>query len=91
MKTNTFLYILRLALTLLAITAIMAAALAGVNKLTKDRIAAVEQEKKEEAIRYRRRQYLYSLRSYERKGKELAASGITIELLEKLDNECNED
>ena len=51
MKTNTFLYILRLALTLLAITAIMAAALAGVNKLTKDRIAAVEQEKKEEAIR----------------------------------------
>ena len=51
----------------------------------------VKLAKKEEAIRYRRRQYLYSLRSYERKGKELAASGITIELLEKLDNECNED
>ena len=51
MKKNTFLYVLRLALILLAITALMAAALAGVNKLTKDRIAAVRQEKKEEAIR----------------------------------------
>ena len=51
----------------------------------------VKLAKKEEAIRYRRRQYLYSLSSYDRKGKELAASGITIELLEKLDNECNED
>ena len=51
MKKNTFLYVLRLALTLLAITAIMAAALAGVNKLTQGRIAAVEQEKKDQAIR----------------------------------------
>ena len=34
--------------------------------------------KREEAVRNRRRQYLYSLRSYEKKGKELAKSGITI-------------
>ena len=51
MKKNTFLYVLRLALTLLAITAIMAAALALVNRLTADRIAEVSQEKKEQAIR----------------------------------------
>lgn len=45
----------------------------------------VKLAKKEEQIRYRRRQYLYSLRLYEKKGKELAAAGITIELLENLD------
>lgn len=39
--------------------------------------------KKEEAIRYKRRQYLYTLRVYERKGKELAAAGITMEMLER--------
>lgn len=41
--------------------------------------------RKEEAIRYRRRQYLYTLRSYEKKGKELAAAGITMEMLEQYD------
>lgn len=45
----------------------------------------VKLAKKEEQIRYRRRQYLYSLRLYEKKGKELAEAGITIELLESLD------
>ena len=50
MKKNTFLYVLRLALTLLAITAVMAAALAVVNQLTAGRIAAIRQEKKAEAI-----------------------------------------
>ena len=50
MKKNTFLYVLRLALTLLAITALMAAALAVVNQLTAGRIAAIQQEKKAEAI-----------------------------------------
>ena len=43
--------------------------------------------KKEEAIRYRRRQYLYQLRSYEKKGRELAAVGLTIELLESMEDE----
>lgn len=38
--------------------------------------------KKEESIRYKRRQYMYQLRVYERKGKDLAAAGITMELLE---------
>ena len=44
-------YILRLSLTLLLITAIMAAALAGVNAITEDRIAAITKEKTDAAIR----------------------------------------
>ena len=44
----------------------------------------VKLAKKEESIRYRRRQYLYTLRGYEKKGKELIRSGITIEMLEAL-------
>ena len=41
--------------------------------------------KKEERIRYRRRQYLYTLRQYRKKGEELAKSGITMEILEQID------
>ena len=37
---------------------------------------------REEAIRNRRRQYMYQLRMYEKKGKELAAKGVTLEELE---------
>lgn len=44
-------YICRLALTLLAITALVAAALAGVNALTKDRIAQGKAEKIQAAVR----------------------------------------
>ena len=50
----------------------------------------VKLAKKEEQIRYRRRQYLYYLRQFEKKGKELAEAGITIEILEKMDKECKE-
>ena len=41
----------------------------------------VKLAKKEEAIRYRRRQYMYALRSYEKKGKALAEAGVTMEKL----------
>lgn len=58
---------------------------AEIEKLKKSEF--VKLAKKEEQIRYRRRQYLYGLRQYEKKGKELAKSGITIEMLEKMDNE----
>lgn len=44
----------------------------------------VKLAKKEERIRLRRRQYLYLLRTYEKKGKELAESGITMEILEAM-------
>lgn len=42
--------IVRLTLTLLLITAIVAAALAGVNALTKDKIAAIRAEKSNDAV-----------------------------------------
>lgn len=50
----------------------------------------VKLARKEERIRYQRRQYLYTLRQYEKKGKELSKSGITMEILEKLAKGCNE-
>ena len=50
----------------------------------------VKLAKKEQQIRYKRRQYLYQLRGYEKKGKELRAAGITMEILEGLDAEVDE-
>lgn len=47
--------------------------------------------RKEQRIRYRRRQYLYQLRNYEKKGKELSEAGITMEILQNLDNACDEE
>ena len=49
-KENTALYILRLAVTLLLITAIMAGILALVNNITAPRIAALKAEKTQKAI-----------------------------------------
>jgi hypothetical protein len=42
----------------------------------------VKLAKKEEAIRNRRRQYMYCLRMYEKKGKALEAQGVTMSTLE---------
>lgn len=39
----------------------------------------VKLAKKEKRIKERRKQYLYNLRTYERRGKELAAEGYTLE------------
>ena len=47
--------------------------------------------KREEYVRNRRRQYLYSLRSYEKKGKELKESGITMDVLESMLKGCGSD
>lgn len=49
-QQSTFLYILRLSLTLLIITAVMAALLAGVNGITAQRIAEAKEEKTKAAI-----------------------------------------
>ena len=51
----------------------------------------VKLARKELHLRYKRRQALYSLRTLEKKGKELAAAGITMEVLEKMFNECEEE
>ena len=49
-KQSNVLYILRLALTLLLITAAVAAALAGVNAITAEKIAQIQVEKTRQAI-----------------------------------------
>lgn len=49
----------------------------------------VKLAKKDELIKYRRRQYLYKLRGYEKKGKELQRSGITMEMLDALGKDCD--
>ena len=49
-QESNFGYILRLTLTLLTICAVVAAALAGVNAITKDKIAAVKAEKTAAAL-----------------------------------------
>ena len=44
----------------------------------------VKLARREEAIRNRRRQYMYQLRMYEKKGKALEAQGITLEELDEM-------
>lgn len=44
----------------------------------------VKLARREEAIRNRRRQYMYQLRMYEKKGKALEAQGVTLEELEEI-------
>lgn len=51
----------------------------------------VKLARKEERVRYARRQYMYSLRAYEKKGKQLEAEGITLEYLYEISNGCEED
>ena len=44
----------------------------------------VKLARREEAIRNRRRQYMYQLRMYEKKGRALEAQGLTMEELEEM-------
>lgn len=44
---------------------------------------AVALARHEQRLKYRRRQYLYQLRDYEKKGKALMAAGITREMLDE--------
>lgn len=43
---------------------------------------AVKLAKKETAIKYKRRQYMYQLRSMEKRGKQLSKDGYTLENIE---------
>ena len=44
----------------------------------------VKLARREEAIRNRKRQYMYQLRMYEKKGKALLEAGITREILDDM-------
>lgn len=50
----------------------------------------VKLAKKAERIRNRRRKYMYDLRYLEKKGKQLVAQGVTMESLDRLEDECEE-
>ena len=56
-----------------------------IERLRKSPMVALA--RKEERIRYKRRQVLYTLRALEKKGKQLQAAGITMEVLDGLDDE----
>lgn len=45
--------------------------------------------RKEQRIKYRRKQILYTLRGYEKRGKVLAEMGITSRALEELDRDTD--
>ena len=51
----------------------------------------VKLARREEAIRNRRRQYMYQLRMYEKKGKSLEAQGVTLEELEEMSGDIYEE
>ena len=60
-----------------------------IDKLTES--PYVKLARKDEQIRYIRRQRLYTLRNYEKRGKELAKSGITMEILEAMSKGLEEN
>lgn len=47
----------------------------------------VKLAKKEMRIKYKRRQYLYQLRNYEKRGRELQKAGITMDILNGIESE----
>ena len=50
----------------------------------------VKLARKDARIKYKRRQVLYNLRDLEKKGKALSKAGITMEILDKMDSDCEE-
>lgn len=62
-----------------------------INKLQESEY--VKLARKEVRLKYKRRQKLYSLRTLEKRGKHLAAEGITLETIEELilKNELEEE
>ena len=61
---------------------------AEIERLTKSE--AVKLARREQRIKYRRRQQLYTLRAYEKRGKQLMAEGVTMEALDILDASIDE-
>jgi hypothetical protein len=51
----------------------------------------VKLARKEERIRNRRRQYMYALRRYEKRGQQLEEEGITLDYLQNLGAETDDE
>lgn len=52
---------------------------------------AVLLARQEQRLKYKRRQYMYQLRSYEKRGNQLIKEGITYEKLKALEAEVESD
>lgn len=50
----------------------------------------VKLARRERRLQYKRRQYLYQLRELEKHGKKLQSAGITLDILDGLENETKE-
>ena len=62
---------------------------AEIERLTASEAVALARY--EQRLRYRRRQYLYQLRDYEKKGKALMKAGMTREVLDALYKNAEEE
>lgn len=62
---------------------------AEIQRLTKS--DAVKLARREQRIKYRKRQQLYTLRAYEKRGKQLMAQGVTMEALDLMDVDIESD
>lgn len=51
----------------------------------------VKLSKHEQQVKNRRRQYMYQLRWHEKRGRELLASGITEEVLNRMEKELEDE
>lgn len=60
-----------------------------IDRLSKSPMVALA--KKEQAIKYKRRQYLYKLRGLEKRGQELTEQGIDLDSLECFGDEYDAD
>ena len=60
-----------------------------IERLTQSPLVALA--RKEQRVRYRRRQYLYQLRDLEKKGRALEKAGITMDVLNGLYEEESYD
>lgn len=56
---------------------------AEIERLSKSE--AVKLARREQRIKYKRRQQLYTLRAYEKRGRQLMAEGVTMEALDIID------
>ncbi len=59
-----------------------------IERLRKSEYVALA--RKEQRIRYQRRQVLYNLRNLEKKGRELEKAGMTMDLLDELGRDGEE-
>lgn len=61
---------------------------AEIERLSKSE--AVKMARREQRIKYRRRQQMYTLRAFEKRGKQLLNEGVTMEALDILDASIEE-